>query len=252
MNRRHGSTQGSASCSQPLGVSHARPRGDCLGLRYPNSDWMDWACQSSRMFAFQQQNKARPDKSTKTCTTPLHMGWTQAMPYRSPWPCPRPRHAALCYLTAIPCHAMPINIPSIPTISWPVWPAEACHDIYRQTARSHSPTALTSVPGYTYLLVALCVGTPTLVVAPEAVSSSHPPGQVSMLTVQGSQKIANLGVGDSPALHGRKSKQPTDTAHPPVCMSVASLWSPSTLSWPSPTATPLHLQSNLQTHAQSF
>lgn len=73
-----------------------------------------------------------------------------------------------------------------------------------------------------------------------------------MLTVQGSQKIANLGVGDSPALHGRKSKQPTDTAHPPVCMSVASLWSPSTLSWPSPTATPLHFQSNLQTHAQSF
>lgn len=55
-----------------------------------------------------------------------------------------------------------------------------------------------------------------------------------MLTVQGSQKVANLGVGDSPALHGRKSKQPTDTVRPlSACLLPHCGVRP-------PTATPLH------------
>lgn len=66
--------------------------------------------------AFLHSSRIRPvDKSTSACTTPLHMGWTQAMPYRRPCP----RHAALCYPT--PCrvpHAIPFNVHSI--ISWPV------------------------------------------------------------------------------------------------------------------------------------
>lgn len=147
-----GSTQGSASCFRPLGVSHARPRGDCLGLRYANSDWMDWACQSSRMFAFQQQNKARPDKSTKPA--PRHCTW-DGRTHASPCPTETRGNA---HAHATPRYAIPINVPPIPTISWPVWPAaaEACDDIYRQTARSHFPTALTSVPGYLLTCLLRC------------------------------------------------------------------------------------------------
>lgn len=98
------------------------PRGDCLGLGYPNSDWVHWTCQhacpgclSSRIFAFQQRNKARPDKST---TTGLHHAIAHGMdashaPYRrAAHAHATPRYAMLS--CAIPCHAIPfISVHSI-------------------------------------------------------------------------------------------------------------------------------------------
>lgn len=180
---------------------------------------------------------------------PRHGTWDgrKAVPYRSPCT----RHAARCYPTkclgTLPCHPNQSPFHQSPGPSRLRRPAIAL--TVNRWPRTHGIGGINPLPFTAQLTprfqaAALSVEHLDLVVASVAVSSSHPSGQVSMLTVQGSQKVANLGVGDSPALHGRKSKQPTDT--PPVCMSVASLWSPSTHCTSAP------LQSNLQTHAQSF
>lgn len=160
------------------------------------------------------------------------MDASQSMPpYRSP---PTPRHAALCY--PAPYHAIPSHSPvSIPSTSPGL---SACLSCGATLTDGCSSPLEPSVPGYgvgnTWTCRCLRGGV------------LHLTRQVSVLTVQGSQKVANLGVGDSPALQWQKKQTANRHSPPPVCMSVASLWSPSTLSWPSPTAhsAPLPVQSS--------
>lgn len=159
------------------------------------------------------------------------MGWTQA---RAPY-----RKAAHAHAHATPRHAiLRCTMPSHSSASIPSISLLACLACRATLTDGYSSPPEPSVPGYG-------VGNPWTRRCLRG-GVLHLTRQVSMLTVQGSQEVANLGVGDSPALQWQKKQTANRHSPPPVCMSVASLWSPSTLSWPSPTAhsAPLPVQSS--------
>lgn len=196
-------------------------RGDCLGLGHPNSDWLldalDLASMpdraACRLAFLHSSEEIRPvllKVPTPACTTPLHMGWrTQAMPmppYRSP-STPTPRRVMPAPYHAVPSHS-PASIPSTsPGLS-------ACLSCGATSTDGCSSPLEPSVPGYgvgnTWTCRCLRGGV------------LHLTRQVSMLTVQGSQKVANLGVGDSPALQWAEKANSQQTQSTP-CLHVCCL-----------------------------
>lgn len=122
-----------------------------------------WTGPASRLACLHSSSKIRPVLIKVPKPAPRHCTWDGRKP------CPTdarghahahatPRYAAILQpYPALPCH--PNQCPSIPTISWPVWIAEACDDIHRRPGLT-SPTALTLVPGYlpTYILTCCVVG----------------------------------------------------------------------------------------------